>query len=62
MRFCVESKALFTSLSTKRNSIERSSSSYVSFIRFKFRASAVDKIYWVPGNDNLADPLTKEDS
>lgn len=62
LRLCVDSKDLFTSLSTHRNSIDRSIRGDVSCIRFEFQTGAVDKISWVPGNVNLADPLTKKDS
>ncbi len=62
MQLCVDSKDLFTSLSTQRNSIDRSIRGDVSSIRFEFQTGAVEKISRVPGNVNLADPLTKKDS
>lgn len=62
LRLCVDSKDLFTSLSTQRNSIDRSIRGDVGCIRFEFQTGAVDKISWIPGNLNLADPLTKKDS
>lgn len=62
MRLCFDSKDLFTSLSTRRNSIDRSILSGVSCIRFEFHTGSVDKISWVPGNVCLEGPLTKNDS
>lgn len=62
MRLCVDSKDLFTSLSTQRNSVDRSIRGDVSCIRFEFQTGTVDTISWVPGNVTLADPLTKKDS
>ena len=62
MRLCVDSKDLFTSSSTKRNSIAQSIRSHVGCIRFEFKTGSVEYISWVPGKVNLADPLTKKDS
>lgn len=61
-QICVDSKDLFTSLSTQRNSIDRSMRNDVSCIRFKFQVGSLDKITWLPGKLNLADALTKQDS
>jgi len=62
MRLCLDSKDLFTSLSTQRNSIDRSIRGDVSCIRFEFQTGNVERISWIPGKLNLADPLTKKDS
>ena len=62
LRIAVDSKDLFTSLSTQRNSIDKSIRGDVSCIRFEFQTGAVDTISWIPGQANLADPLTKKDS
>lgn len=62
VRLCVDSKDLFTSLSTQRNSIDRAIRADVGCIRYEFQTGAVEKISWIPGNTNLADPLTKKDS
>ena len=62
LQTCVDSKDMFTSLSTQRNSIDRSIRSDVAFIRFEFQVGSVDKITWIPGKLNLADVLTKPDS
>ena len=48
MHLCVDSKDLFTSLSTQRNSIDRSIRGDVGCIRFKFETGSVDKISWIP--------------
>ena len=34
----------------------------VSSLRYDFEIVVIDKIIWVPGKFNLADPLTKRDS
>lgn len=62
MRLCVDSKDLFTSLSTQKNSIDKSIRGDVGCIRYEFQTGAVEKISWIPGSVNLADPLTKKDS
>lgn len=62
VRLCVDSKDLFTSLSTQKNSIDSSIRGDVGCIRFEFRTGTVEKISWIPGKVNLADPLTKKDS
>lgn len=62
VRLCVDSKDLFTSLSTQRNSIDRSIRGDVGCIRYEFQTGAVEKISWIPGTTNLADPLTKKNS
>ena len=61
-QICVDSKDLFTSLSTQRNSIDRSIRSDVACIRFEFQVGSINKITWLPGKLNLADALTKRDS
>ena len=58
----MDSRDLFTSLSTQRNSIDRSIRSDVACIRYEFQVGSVDLITWVPGKLNLADVLTKPDS
>ena len=62
VHLCVDSKDLFTSLSTQRNSIDRSIRGDVASIRFEFQVGNVNKISWIPGKINLADPLTNKDS
>ena len=62
MQLCVDSKDLFTTMSTQRNSIKRSIRGDFSSIPFEFQTGNVHKISWVPSNVNLADPLTKKNS
>ena len=62
VRLCVDSKDLFTSLSTQRNSIDRSIRGDVASIRYEFQVGNVRQISWIPGKLNLADVLTKKDS
>jgi len=58
----VDSKDLYTSLTTQRNSIDRSIRADVNIIRFEYEVGNVDEIVWIPGSTNLADPGTKPDS
>ena len=62
VHLCVDSKNLFTSLSTQRNSVDRSIRGDVACIRFEFQVGNLDQITWIPGKTNLADALTKRDS
>lgn len=62
LRLFVDSKDLFTSLSTQRLSIDRSIRGDVGSIRFEFQTGMVQNISWIPGKINLADVLTKKDS
>ena len=58
----LDSKDLFTSLSTQRNSIDKSVRGDVNVIRFEFEVGNVAEFIWVPGSKNIADPCTKADS
>jgi len=58
----VDSKDLFTTLSTCRNAMDRSIRGDVSVIRYEFETKNVDRMIWVPGKLNLADACTKENS
>ena len=58
----VDSKDLFTSFSTKRNSIDKSIWPDVNVIRFEFETRNVDKLIWILGLLNLADPGTMRES
>lgn len=62
IHLCVDSKNLFSSRSTQRNSIDRSIRADVACIRYEFQVGNVDEITWIPGKLNLADVLTKKDS
>ena len=58
----VDSKDLYTSLSTHRNSIDKSVRADVNVIRFEYEMGNVDQICWLPGSLDFADPATKTDS
>lgn len=57
-----DSKDLYSSLSTQRNSIDKSIRADVNVIRFEFETMAVNTMVWIPGKCNPADPGTKRDS
>lgn len=58
----LDSKDLFQSLSTQRNSIDKFIRADVNVIRHEFETQNVHKIMWIPGKQNLADPGTKAGS
>lgn len=58
----VDSKDLYTSLSTRRNSIDRSIRADVNYIRFQYKIGNIDEICWLPGSINLADPGTLQNT
>ena len=58
----LDSKDLFETLSTCRNSIDRSIRADVSVIRYEFETQKVNRMSWIPGKVNLADPVTKPNS
>lgn len=62
LRIFVDSKDLFTSMSTQRVSVDRSIRGDVSSNRFEFQTGTVSEISWVPGKLNISDVLTKTDS
>ena len=57
----VDSKDLFSTLSTCRMASDRSIRGDVSSIRFEFATKNVYSMIWVPGKIYLADPGTKPD-
>lgn len=57
-----DSKDLYTSLSTQRNSVDKSIRADVNVIRFEYETHAVDTVAWIPGRTNPADVGTKRDS
>lgn len=59
---CVDSKELFTYLSTQILSLDKSIRCDVVCIRFEFETGEVDRIIWIPGKVNIADLLKKKDS
>lgn len=58
----LDSRDLFTSLSTQRNSIDKSIRADVNVIRYEYETINADEIIWIPGRVNLSDPGTKTDS
>lgn len=60
MRLCVDSKDLFTTLSTNKNFIDRPIRGDVGCNEFKFETGSVEKIFWVLGKVNLAEPFKKK--
>lgn len=61
-QLCADSKDLFTSLSTQKNSIDGGIRGDFASIRFEFQVGNIDLITWIPGKADLADPSTKKDS
>lgn len=58
----VDSKDLFQSLSTQRNSIDKSIRADVNVIRHEFEVRNISSMIWLPGKLNFADIGTKMDS
>ncbi len=58
----VDSKDLYDTLSTCRNATDKSIRADVSVIRYEFETQNVNRMIWVSGKSNLADPLTKPNS
>lgn len=58
----VDSKDLYTTLTTQRQSIDKSIRGDVGVIRYKFENQAVSQFIWNPGSLNPADIGTKFDS
>lgn len=58
----LDSKDLFENLSTCRNSTDRSIRADDSVILYEFETHHVNRIIWIPGKVNLADPATKTNS
>ena len=58
----VDSKDLFSTLSTCRLASDTSIRGYVSSIKFELATKNVTSMTWVPEKINLADPGTKPDS
>lgn len=58
----LDSKDLFQTLPTQRNSIDKSIRADVNVIHHEFETQNVHEIMWIPGKQNLADPGTKSDS
>jgi len=58
----VDSKDLYTTLTTCRNATDRAMRGDVSFIRYEFETRSVARMFWIPGKINIADPGTKPNS
>lgn len=55
------SKDLYTSLSTKRKSIDRSIHADINLIQYAFETGYINNIVGIPGATNTADSDTKKD-
>lgn len=58
----LDSRDVFTILSTQRNSIDKSIRADVNCIHYDFEVKNVNEIIWIPGKATLTDPGTKTDS
>lgn len=58
----VDSKDLFSSLSTCRTPEDKSILADVALLRYHFETHQLNRVIWIPGSANPADPLTKRDS
>lgn len=52
---------MYTSLSTRRNSIDKWIRADVNFIRFEFETGIIVEMFWPPGTLNLVAPGTNTD-
>lgn len=58
----VDSKDLYSTLTTCRNATDRAMRGDVSFIRYEFETRSIARMFWIPGAINMADPGTKPNS
>lgn len=58
----VDSKNLYTFLSSRQNSIDRSTRANFHVIQLEYEVGNIDELFWLPGSTNLTDSLTKTDS
>lgn len=58
----VDYKKFYTSLFTRRNSIDRSICADVNIIRFEYEVITIDVVRWILGTVKLADHGTNTDS
>lgn len=58
----VDSKNFYTSLSTHRNSIDQSLRAEVNCIIFEFEIHSISRMFWMAGQQNRVDPLSKTES
>lgn len=62
LQVCLDSKDLFTFLSTQKVSIDKSIRGDVGTIRYAFETHSVKKVSWIPDSTNLADVVTRKGS
>lgn len=62
LSIAVDSRDLFSLLSTCRTPEDKSISAKVQLIRFGFETHSLNTLIWIPGSINFADALTKTDS
>ena len=58
----VDTMDLFDTISTKRLPTDKAIKGDVASLRYDYEIGAMNKLIWVPGKFNLADPVTKRDS
>lgn len=56
------SKDLFPPISTSNTPEEKPIAIDVQFMRYSFETHRLNKLIWISGRANLADPLTKKDN
>lgn len=62
VKLVVDSKDSFISLSTQRNSLERSTQGDVASVTYELQVGTMDEISWIVAKLSLADVLTKPDA
>lgn len=58
----VDSKDLFTSISTCRVPEDKSIRADLELLRYYYETKQLNELIWIPGSTNLSDSLTKKDS
>lgn len=58
----LDSRDIFTSLGSQRNSVARSIRADFNVIRYEYETRYANEIIWIPGCGNLTDSGTKSDS
>ena len=58
----VDSKDLWDTVSTCHLPTDRSIRSDIALLRYYYETKKIDRMIWVPGSLNLAEPLTKWNS
>lgn len=58
----VDSKELFSSLSTCRTTEDKSIGADVKLLRYNFETHLLDKVVWIARSANPANPLTRTES